>query len=117
MGKAFKSPGQVSIQDRKDMQMSKNMKLSTQDADQFFELMWSLQEYVNLKLEILPDIDTMEEYKKLPRSQKLAVRDALYDNIELVDEYLKENPQDLSEEELEIVGGWKKKICSWRFLH
>ncbi len=86
------------------------MKLSTQDAGLFFELMWPLQAYVNLKLGILPDIDTVEKYQDLPSSEKLTVRDALYDNIDLIDTYLKENPHNLSTEELEIVKGWKKFI-------
>jgi hypothetical protein len=84
------------------------MKLSTQDGDLFFKLMWSLQTYVNLKLEILPGIDTIEEYQMLPTSDKFVVRDALYENIGLIDSYLEENPQDLSKEELEIVESWKK---------
>lgn len=84
------------------------MKLSTQDAGLFFKLMWSLQTYVNLKLEIIPDIGTVDEYQKLPSSEKLPVREALYDNIELVDAYLEGNPQKLSEEELEIIKSWKK---------
>ena len=84
------------------------MKLSTQDADLFYKLMWSLQTYVNLKLELLPGIVTVEEYQMLPTSEKFTVREALYDNIGLVDTYLEENPQDLSKEELEIVESWKK---------
>lgn len=84
------------------------MKLSTQDADLFFKLMWSLQSYVNLKMDIHPDTDTVEGYQKLPTSEKLSVRDALYDNIEIVDAYLEENPHDLSEGEIEIVKSWKK---------
>ncbi len=84
------------------------MKLSTQDAGLFFKLMWSLQTYVNLKLEIIPDIGTVDEYQKLPSSEKLSVREALYDNINLVDAYLEENPQKLSQEELEIIKSWKK---------
>ncbi|MDK1119306.1 MAG: hypothetical protein QGM50_11045 [Anaerolineae bacterium] len=84
------------------------MKLSKQDADLFFKLMWSLQNYVNLKMGILPDVETVDEYQKLPSSEKLTVRDALYDNIEIVDTYLEENPQDLSKEEMEIIKSWKK---------
>lgn len=84
------------------------MKLSEQDAELFFNLMWSLQSYVNLKLGILPEIETFEEYQKLPSSEKLGVRDALYDNIELVDTYLVENPQSFSKDELEIIESWKK---------
>ena len=84
------------------------MKLSTQDADLYFKLMWSLQNYVNLKLGIISGVTTDDEYKKLPSSEKLGVRDALYDNIELIDSYLKENPQELSADELEIIKSWKK---------
>jgi len=84
------------------------MKLSTQDADLFFKLMWSVQTYINLNLEIIPSIDTVDEYRKLPSSEKLPVRDALYENIELVDAYLEDNPQKLFPEELEIIKSWKK---------
>jgi|SRR3990170_8653438 len=84
------------------------MKLTVQDADLFFKLMWSLQNYVNLKLEIIPDIATVDKYQQLPSSKKLNVRDALYDNIDLIDSFVEENPQDLSKAELEVVKSWKK---------
>ena len=84
------------------------MKLSEQDAELFFNLMWSLQNYVNLKLGILPEIKSLEEYRELPSSDKIEVRDALYDYIELIDAYLVDNPQNLPEDELEIIKSWKK---------
>lgn len=84
------------------------MKLSDQDAELFFNLMLSLQNFVNLKLGIIPEIKDFDEYQKIPSSEKLAVRDALYGKIELVDSYLAENPQGFSDEELEIVKSWKK---------
>ena len=34
------------------------MRLTDQEAEQFFDLMWSLQNFVNLELEINPDIKT-----------------------------------------------------------
>lgn len=84
------------------------MKLSKEDADLFFNLMWSLQHYVNLKLGVLPKVKTIDEYQKLPSSEKLKVREKLYENIELIDAYQDENPQNLSQEELEIIASWKK---------
>ena len=84
------------------------MKLTVQDANLYFYLMWSLQNYVNLKMRIIPEIATVDEYQKLPPSKKIDVRDALYNNIELIDSYLKENPQGFSEEELAIVKRWKE---------
>lgn len=84
------------------------MKLTTQDAALYFKLMWSLQLYVSQKLAIIPEVTTVDEYERLPSSEKLAVRNALYENIELVDAYLNENPHKLSAEELEIVSRWKQ---------
>lgn len=84
------------------------MKLPAEDADLFFKLMWSLQNYVNLKMAILPDVSDTDEYRSLPPNETLGVRNALYDNIHLIDSYVEENPEDLPLEELEIVKGWKK---------
>jgi len=83
------------------------MKLTKQDVELFFKLMWSLQNYVNTKLAIISDIRTVDEYGQLSPSEKLDVRDALYDHIELIDSYVEENPHGLSPEELDIVKGWK----------
>jgi hypothetical protein len=83
------------------------MKLSKQEADLFFKLMWSLQNFVNQRLGIISEATTIDEYQKLPSSEKLIVREALYENIELIDAYMEENPQSLSEEELMILQSWK----------
>ncbi len=42
--------------------------------------------------------------------EKFKVREALYENIKLVDSFVAENPQNFSEEKLLIVSKWKKFI-------
>ncbi len=37
------------------------MKLSTDDAELFFKLMWRLQFYVNQKQQILPDVNLLDD--------------------------------------------------------
>jgi hypothetical protein len=86
------------------------MNLSKKDADLYFEMMWSLQFYVNQKLGILPIIKTLGQYKNLPTPEKLKVRDALYDHIQLIDPYLEDNPQEFPDAGLEIVESWKKFV-------
>lgn len=54
------------------------MKLSREDADLFFKLMWRLQFYVNQERQILPNIKSVEAYAALPMSDKVEVRDALW---------------------------------------
>lgn len=84
------------------------MKLSTQEADLFFELMWSLQFYVNKKLKLIPQQASPVEYKDIDYKDKSVIRNALYENITLIDDYLKENPQNFSAENLNIIKSWKK---------
>jgi hypothetical protein len=50
------------------------MKLSHEDADLFFRLMWKLQFYVNRRLNILSGIESAEVYRTLETNDKLKVR-------------------------------------------
>ena len=86
------------------------MKLSKQDADLYFELMWSLQFFVNRKLGLLPNVPAVSNYRKLPQEEKMKVREALYEKPEQIDEYVKENPDRFSAEKLEIVSKWKNFV-------
>ena len=54
------------------------MKLSEQEAKLFFQLMWALQFYVNQKLNIHPEIQSIEDYVDSSTEQKVKVREALY---------------------------------------
>lgn len=92
------------------------MKLSKQDADLVFDLIWSLQAYVNRKLKLIPGVIEFEDFALLPDEQKLEAREALYDNIDLIDDYVQENPDGFKAEELEIVRGWKRLIRGEFFI-
>jgi hypothetical protein len=87
------------------------MKLSKQDADLFFELMWTLQYFINQKLRILSIIKTLEDYIACSTEEKLKVRQALYEQPELIDTFIDGNPRQFSEEKLEIVKAWKQFIA------
>jgi hypothetical protein len=83
------------------------MKLSEPDAELYFELMWFLQFFVKQKLGLLPEVPTVAVYRSLPAEEKIEVREALYGNPGLIDEYVQSNPDRLSEEDLTIVSKWK----------
>ncbi len=87
------------------------MNLSREDADLFFKLMWGLQFYVNQQRQILPNVKLAKEYAALPMSEKVEVRDALWENPDLIDVYVGKNPDGLSFEELDIVRKWKRFVA------
>jgi hypothetical protein len=91
------------------------MKLSEQDTRFYYQLMWALQFYVNQKLKI-HDIKNIEDYVRTSIEQKAMVRDALYENIGLIDSFIQDNQQYFTEENLAIISGWKKFIKGSFFI-
>ena len=92
------------------------MKLSQQDADLFFELMWALQYFVKQQLQLLPHIDTKEAYLDSSTEDKLHVRDALYDHADLIDAFIKKNPPNFSADKLGIIAKWKQFVAGDFYL-
>ena len=86
------------------------MKLTEQEADLFCKLMWPLQLYVNQKLNIISGIENIEDYMNLDMEDKMEVREALYGNSHLIDNYIQENPQNFSNDELACIADWKNFI-------
>ena len=86
------------------------MKLSPQDVDVYFKLMWALQFFAKERLQLLPDVTTQEEYAACSVEDKLKIREPLFQQRELIDAFVSENPELLSEEELQIVRSWKQAI-------
>ena len=87
------------------------MNLSPKDAHLFFKLMWETQFYINNQFDIVPNVKSAEAYSKLSQEQKVQVRQALYDNIHLLDTFVAENPAGLTGDELNIVQSWKRFVA------
>lgn len=93
------------------------MKLSREDADLFFRLMWELQFFVKEQLGMLPEYRDVASYKQdCSFEGKAQVRDALYDNPHLIKQFVQKNPQGLSLEELAIVLGWQRFLRGEFFI-
>ena len=86
------------------------MKLSEQEANLFFKLMWSLQYFVNHKLKIHTKIKNVDDYANCNTGKKVEVRKALYENLDLIDSFVHGNPQNFSKENLSIISSWKDYI-------
>lgn len=84
------------------------MKLSLQDTLLFYELMAQLGHYANRQLKIFPAFDTFEKFQEIDSEERFEIRTQLYENIDLIDKFIAENPANLSQEELQIVLSWKK---------
>jgi hypothetical protein len=92
------------------------MRLSQDDAELFLKLNPALLLYVNEQTDVIQDISTPDEFMKLPLEEKREIRNVLYENIELIDSFIKENPCDLSPEEVKIVHSWKNFVGGTFYL-
>jgi len=86
------------------------MTVSQKDAKVFFDLMWALQFYVNQKYKIDKSIKTLKKYYNCPMKVKYEVRKKLFEDINVIDLFVQENPQNFPEDHLSIAKGWKNFI-------
>jgi hypothetical protein len=92
------------------------MTLDSKDGKLFFELMWKLQYYVNRQQGFHRSISSLTEYAQLPTESKLQARDALWENPQLIEAYVQENPDVLPPDQLAIVRKWKGFVRSSFFI-
>ncbi len=83
------------------------MRLSEEEYYQYLAIHPKLIYYAGKKMQLIPSSATLEEFSNYAVKEKLPSREALYDNIHLLDDYLKEHSENLSEEAKEIIEGFK----------
>ena len=67
--------------------------------------------FVNRRLKAIPDkLASSEEFAALSPGVRLKVRDALSDNLALIDAFVADNPARLSDDELDIVRSWRHLV-------
>jgi len=87
------------------------MKLTPDEGELFYDLYAALLSFVNRKLEVSPEqFSNSREYMSTPPEARVAIRDALFEHRELIDEFVTENPARLEADQLKIVGTWKHAL-------
>lgn len=67
--------------------------------------------YINDKLQLVPEITSVDDFdKKVSFEDKAIIREALYEEIQLIDSFIDENPEDFPMKELAIVSKWKNFV-------
>lgn len=84
------------------------MNLSFDEGRLFYDLYAAILSFLNRKLNVAPEpFSNAAEYMSVSPEERLAIRDALFDKRELIDEFVAKNPAQLSAEQLRIVSTWK----------
>jgi hypothetical protein len=88
------------------------MLLPPHELELFFMLHRSLMFFVNQCLKVVPDdIASPDAFAALSPQVRLKVRDALSANLDLIQQFVDENPVHLSDDELAIVRSWRHLVA------
>lgn len=94
------------------------MLLSIDDACLFFKLHRALMFFVNDRRGVLPDkLSSPEEFSTQAPEARHKVRDALTDNVDLIESFVDQNPFGFSEEEIDLVLSWRHLVAGSFFIY
>jgi hypothetical protein len=92
------------------------MKLSEPESNLFHELYYPLLFYTNQKRRLIPDVFTVSGLRKKSSEQLKIIRSVLFQQFNLFDQFIFENPFQFSSPELEIVDAWKHSQVGKYFI-
>jgi hypothetical protein len=92
------------------------MRLGKKDLQQFQKLHKSLLFYANQRLKIHKGVSTVDDLLSAGPKKILKLREALYGQTGLIDDFIKENPHGFNGEELEVISSWKDHVKGSFFL-
>ena len=95
---------------KKYKNMKSEAKLSEEDAFLFFKIYFALLEYVNKKYHIQPLLKAIYQQTDLPPNLLLPIRDYLFEHLEIIDDFINDNPYHLTDDELELAYNFKYSI-------
>lgn len=82
------------------------MVLNDEQCNRFFDVMDSLLYYVNERFRVVEQF-TLDMASPIDDIKVSLVARALWDNVEIIDDFIRDNPMHLSKKCLEVAEGWK----------
>lgn len=86
------------------------MVIKKEQGDLFYRLWLPLLSYANYKYRIVKDFAADAPSKGISPEKASKVANRIWDDVSIIDEYLEICSADMSEEEIDIVAGWKNAV-------
>lgn len=83
------------------------MVLTDEEAKQFYDLWISLLDFVNQKYKLIKELYGMTSPKGLPLQSVALISSKLWENKDIIDEFVLSDFKKMDEEETEIVNSWR----------
>jgi len=92
------------------------MYLSESKVERFYSVWFSLLHFVNQHRNVVPSFPKKWRDANVPPEVAVPVRDALWENDELLEAFIAENPAQLSQDDLALVESWKHHVAGNFFI-
>jgi len=92
------------------------MALSEPDRELFYKLLTPLHFYANHKYKLFAKYQTLEEFRNCPTADRMVIRNKIIEDPALIDQFVADNPESFTYEELEILQGWRQYQVKDRFI-
>lgn len=86
------------------------MHLNETDSSRFYKIWLGILEYTNQKYKTAPKLKAIRSAKSINPAELVPIRDVLWENTEIIDKFILENPYSLEQQDINILSGWKRRI-------
>lgn len=86
------------------------MRLPPQETERFYRIWFALLHYINTQLQIVPAFPATHGEENVPTDVIIQLRDALWANDGLREQFITDNPAQLSAADLAIVASWQYRV-------
>ncbi len=93
-----------------------NAHLCKKAADHYYKLYFAVLDYINQKYKIRPEMKKIYKQEELDVDELDAIDQYLWEHKEIIDDFIKENPNHFTPEELEEVKEFKNAVTSKNFF-
>lgn len=86
------------------------MQLGEMEVKTFYNIWLSLLDFTNCKHNIVPELKITKNPKLLYPEQLLPIKDKLWEDESIIDEYLMQNEKNLNAMERDTITSWQKRV-------
>lgn len=87
------------------------MRLAPQETERFYRVWFALLHYVNTHLHLVPDFPAAPGWHAISPKVTMQMRDALWANDGLREQFIADNPAQLAAEDLALVASWQYRFA------
>lgn len=98
------------------MREGHRMRLPPQETRRFYHIWFALLHYINTQLQIVPAFPATLGEENVPTDIIIQLRDALWANDALREQFITDNPSQLSAADLAIVASWQYRVTGTFYI-